>query len=350
MSFIESLARASVRQLVPYRSARLESQGKKIRLDANENPFWREDKLNRYPDPQPEILKSLLSQLYGVDSTQILMTRGSDEGIDVLIRTFCEANRDAIVTTPPTYGMYAVSAEIQGANIKTVPLLQATGFALDKKNLLVEWRPSMKLIFLCSPNNPTGNAFPVSDILDLCEHFKERALVIVDEAYVEFSSTKSLSRYLSDHNNLVILRTLSKAYGLAGARLGCLLAHQEIINLLKKVMAPYPIPLPVIKIVKETLTVEYQHKVQTQIKTIQAEREFLSAFLKPLTSVEAVYPSEANFLLVKVRDASLWMSLCADHDIAIRLRSHLLGLCHCVRISIGTEEENKQLQEVLANV
>jgi histidinol-phosphate aminotransferase len=346
---VEHLARASVLKLTPYCSARLESCPKGIHLDANENPFWREDGLNRYPDPQPERLKSILSQLYGVSTIQILITRGSDEGIDLLMRVFCEAGEDAVVITPPTYGMYEVSANVQGANIKAVPLLVEAGFALDKQHLLEEWDPSMKLIFLCSPNNPTGNVFAAEDILMLCEQLKNKALIVVDEAYIEFSTTESLSACLSYYDNLIILRTLSKAYGLAGVRLGSLLAHPDVIALLKKVIAPYPIPLPVVKAVLSVLSIKNQRLIQEEIQAIQAERERLFEFLRSLAYVQTVYPSEANFLLVRVQNAECWMSLCIKHDIAIRSRSQMLGLNNCVRISIGTQKENQRLQEVLAD-
>lgn len=345
------LARQAVLDLIPYSSARHESNLQTgIHLDANENPFQRQDDLNRYPDPQPMMLLQKLSQLYGLNTPQILMTRGSDEGIDLLLRVFCEAGRDGILITQPTYGMYEVAAGIQGALIKRVPLIPESGFRLDVAAIMEQWQPSTKLIFLCSPNNPTGNVFPAEELTQLCEYFMDKALIVVDEAYIEFSTSESLSQHLSRYPNLVLLRTLSKAYGLAAIRFGCVLGSPTVIALLKKVIAPYPIPVLVSKVVLDALSGESIRVAQSQIKAIQTERERLRLFLKTLPSVQTVYPSEANFLLVRVADADAWMAKCRDQRIVIRSRSSMLNLNQCVRISIGTTDENQRLQEVLSNV
>ncbi|MGQ3890796.1 histidinol-phosphate transaminase [Legionella sp. CNM-4043-24] len=345
-----TLARESIRKLVPYSSARTESMPKGIRLDANENPFWREDGLNRYPDPQPALLRQRLADLYGVESSQLLMTRGSDEGIDLLTRVFCEANKDAILITPPTYGMYEVAANIQGAGIIRVPLDKESGFSLNKETILNLRNPAIKLIFLCSPNNPAGNILSGDDVITLCRAFQDQAIIVLDEAYIEFSTAGSLSHLVLQHPNLVVLRTLSKAFGLAGARLGALIADGSMIALLMNVMAPYPIPMPVERAAMKALSIENQALVRAEIQTIRQERDRLRAFLATLPSVEYVYPSQANFLLVKVNDASTWMDVCKAHDIIIRSRVNLLGLENCVRITIGTAEENKRLKEVLSYV
>lgn len=345
------LARQDILDLIPYSAACHESNLKTgVRLDANENPFHRADGLNRYPDPQPMGLLQKLSQLYGVTPSQILMTRGSDEGIDLLCRVFCEAGRDGILTTPPTYGMYEVAAGIQGVVVTAVPLITALGFTLDINGILATWRPAIKLIFLCSPNNPTGNLFSATDILSLCESLTNQALIIVDEAYIEFASATSLSQYLARYPNLVLLRTLSKAYGLAGVRFGCVLADPSVIALLKKVISPYPIPALVANVVMDALSDESMRVTQLQIQAIRAEREQLRSSLQTLASVQKVYPSDANFLLLKVDDAARWMLACAEKQIAIRSRSNMLNLSQCVRISIGTVDENKQLLEGVANV
>lgn len=349
MGFAIHLARKSIQKLVPYSSARTESMQKGIHLDANENPFWRDNALNRYPAPQPALLRQRLAEMYGVESSQLLMTRGSDEGIDLLMRVFCEANQDAIVITPPTYGMYEVAANIQGALVIRVPLKQKHGFTLDKENLLKQRDKTIKLFFLCSPNNPTGGVLNKEDIITLCKAFQNQALVVLDEAYIEFSTTKSMSHLVSQYPNLVILRTLSKAFGLAGARLGVLIAEQNVVNLLMNVMAPYPIPTPVEQAVMDALSIENQAIVQSQIQMILNEREKLYAFLSALNSVDYVYPSQANFLLVKVNDASKWMDMCKAYQILIRSRALIPGLENCVRITVGIPEENECLKEVLSN-
>lgn len=348
MGSIMSLARESIQKLVPYSSARVESVQKGIHLDANENPFLREDALNRYPYPQPVFLRQILAQMYGVAASQLLMTRGSDEGIDLLTRVFCEAKQDAIVITPPTYGMYEVAAHIQGIRIIRIPLDQDTGFTLNKDNILNQQNSAIKLVFLCSPNNPTGNVLNTDDVIALCAALQNQALVVLDEAYIEFSTTKSLSHFVAQYPNLVVLRTLSKAFALAGARLGALIADQEVINLLMKVIAPYPIPSPVERVVMNALSAENQAIVRSQIQIIQREREKLRAFLTALHSVDYVFPSQANFLLVKVKNAAKWMDACKARQIIIRSRAQIEGLQNCVRITIGTAEENERLKEVLS--
>ncbi|MDP3560989.1 MAG: histidinol-phosphate transaminase [Legionellaceae bacterium] len=350
MGLAIKLARKSIQRLIPYSSARTESMHKGMRLDANENPFWREDVLNRYPDPQPALLRQRLADMYGVKSSQLLMTRGSDEGIDLLTRVFCEANEDAILITPPTYGMYEVAANIQGVRIIRVPLEKDSGFALNKETILNQRNSTIKLIFLCSPNNPTGNILNSDDVITLCKALQNQALVVLDEAYIEFSTTSSLSHLVSQYPNLVVLRTLSKAFGLAGARLGALIADPNIIELLLKVIAPYPIPVPVERVAMNALSIENQAVVCSQIQSIRRERDKLQDFLTTLFSVEYVYPSQANFLLVKVNDASAWMDTCKAHEIIIRSRVNLHGLQNCVRITIGTSQENKRLKEVLSYV
>lgn len=350
MGFATKLARESIRKLVPYSSARTESMQKGIHLDANENPFWREDGLNRYPNPQPALLRQRLATMYGIEPSQLLMTRGSDEGIDLLTRVFCEANEEAIVITPPTYGMYEVAANMQGVRVIRIPLEKDSGFALNKEDILNQYNSTIKLIFLCSPNNPTGTILNSEDVITLCKAFQNQALVVLDEAYIEFSTTSSLSHLVLQYPNLVVLRTLSKAFGLAGVRLGALIADPNIIELLLKVIAPYPIPIPVERAAMNALSVENQAMVCSQIQNIRRERDKLQDFLTTLSSVEYVYPSQANFLLVKVHDASTWMDTCKVHEIIIRSRVNLHGLQNCVRITIGTEEENKRLKEVLSYV
>lgn len=350
ISQLINLARKEVINLIPYSSARNESNQVGIHLDANENPFDLTNGFNRYPEPQPNLLRQKLSELYGVSEAQLLITRGSDEAIDLLLRVFCQANKDGILIAPPTYGMYAVSASIQGAFIESVPLLPDQGFDLDVDAIIKQWRPQIKLMFLCSPNNPTGNTLDTAAILSLCAYFHDKALIVIDEAYIEFSLSQSLAGFLEQFPNLVILRTISKAYGLAAVRCGYVLAHPELIALLKKVIAPYPIPTPVTLCVLDALSDANAKRTQIQIETIREEREKLTTFLQNHQSVKYVYPSEANFLLLAVDSPRRWMSICRERGIVIRDRSNIPGLTDCVRISIGTPEENQILQEVLCYV
>lgn len=342
------LARPEILNLTPYSSARRESSAQGIYLNANENPYAKEDALNRYPQPQPDALKTLLANLYQIDPAQILMTRGADEGIDLLIRAFCSAGKDAIMVCPPTYDMYALSARIQHAQVLTVPLI-AESFALDIEAILRNWQDNCKLIFLCSPNNPTGNTFAREDVLHLCKKLSDKALVVVDEAYIEFSKNPSIKHDLNQCDNLVVLRTLSKAYGMAGARCGAVLAHQQIIQLLEKIISPYPLASPVILAVLRELNAQNLENVRNQVATIQAERDKLIYFLQSQSFVEKVWPSEANFILIKVKDAASLIEHCGLHHIIIRDRSRMLGLSDCVRISIGIPEENAQLMAIMEN-
>jgi histidinol-phosphate aminotransferase len=247
---------------------------------------------------------------------------------------------------PPTYDMYSICAKIQHAHILSVPLIDES-FDLDIDAILETWQPQCKLIFLCSPNNPTGNVYTAKDILHLCNAFKNKAMVIVDEAYIEFSDKPSMSQYLNNHDNLVVLRTLSKAYGMAGARLGAVMAHPELIALLSKVISPYPLARPIVDVVMHELQDEKLLQMEKQIKIVKDERESLIHFLKQLNYVEKVWESDANFVLLKVNNAEKLMNYCTDHNLIIRDRSNMLNLHNCVRISIGTEDENTHLKTLL---
>ncbi|HLF66852.1 MAG TPA: histidinol-phosphate transaminase [Gammaproteobacteria bacterium] len=342
-----ALARPEITRLIPYSSARREHAAQGIYLNANENPYPKAiPHLHRYPQPQPTRLRECFAQLYDLNTDMILMTRGSDEGIDLWLRTFCRAGEDAIMVCPPTYDMYALSAAIQHASVLSVPLIADT-FALDIDNMLATWQPSCKLIFLCSPNNPTGNVFAWQEIEKLCTALRNKAIIIVDEAYIEFSNHKSCSTLLGQYDNLAVLRTLSKAYGMAGARCGVVLAHAKLIALLEKVISPYPLASPVIEIVLQELTSDNLPKVYSQIVALKSARDELSAYLARLPFVEKVWPSQANFILLKVKDAKALVAHCASQNIVIRDRSHMYGLNQCVRISLGLPEENQQLQQVL---
>jgi histidinol-phosphate aminotransferase len=352
MNPIINLARPEIIALQPYSSARGEVGLEGIWLNANENPFVlnKMNPLNRYPEQQPESLIDPLRLILNIQASQLLITRGSDEGIDLLIRAFCKANEDKVIVCPPTYGMYAIASTIQGAGILEVPLLKEKGFALNEQEILHQAAKKVKIIFMCSPNNPTGNLLEVRSILNICKELENKAIIVVDEAYIDFAHVQSLTEQINHYSNLVILRTLSKAYGLAGARCGMVIAHPDIILLLKKIIAPYPIATPVIKEINNFLNLNYQEKINEQINLLENEKEKLIFFLKNLPKVKKIWPSVANFLLVEVDDVAVWLRHCFAQGIAIRDRSNMLNLEHCLRISIGIPEENQKLMETLNNV
>ena len=276
-----SLVRPDILALAAYSSARKESKGGRVWLDANENPETpsaHKPLLNRYPEPQPADLVAQLATLYGVAPAQVLVTRGSDEGIDLLLRTFCRAGQDAILITPPTYGMYVVAAGIQGARTVTVPLIRDKLFALDTLAVFsaVKADPLIKLVFLCSPNNPTGQLLGRDIVIQLTRLLLGRAIVVVDEAYVDFAIQSSLANVIPANPNLVVLRTLSKAHGLAGARVGTTIADPALIAVLQKVIAPYPVPTPVLQAALAALTTAGLAASRESIATIFFERQRLA--------------------------------------------------------------------------
>jgi len=316
------------------------------RLHANELP-WRAETdrsvagLNRYPEPHPHLLAQRLAALYGVAVEQLLPGRGSDESIDLLVRGFCRAGVDNVVICPPTFGMYAVAARIQGAEVREVPLLPERGFALDAAGVLAACDANTKIVFLCSPNNPTGNAMDPTAIEQLLVTLANRSLVVVDEAYIEFSGDASLTTALARFPNLVVLRTLSKAFGLAGARVGSLIAAPEIVALLAKVIPPYSIPQLTIEAVLATLA-EPQLAIQRErVAQIRAERERLRVALANRKSVQKIWPSVANFLLVDFVDAEVVLGEARKARLLIRDMRNVSA--HSLRISVGSPEQNDRL-------
>jgi histidinol-phosphate aminotransferase len=279
-----------------------------------------------------------LAQRYGVSDEQLLVGRGSDEAIDLLVRAFCRAGQDAILICPPTFGMYQVCAAVQNASVQSVPLDPQAGFSLDFARLAAAVTPATKLIFLCSPNNPTGGVLPRAQVLDFVQHMAGRALVVVDEAYVEFSDSGSISDALNQYDNLAVLRTLSKAFALAGARIGCLLAHPQVITLLRKIMAPYPLPQPCVD--AALLALVRAAAVDAWVSSVRAERERVHASLRLNPAVLQVWPSQANFLAFRVADATQTWRALAQRGIVVRDVSHYLGLAGSLRVSIGTPTEN----------
>lgn len=346
-----ALVRPEILALTPYSSARKEASGGKVWLDANENPLTPHaaaPRLNRYPEPQPAEVVARLASLYGVTPDRLLVTRGSDEGIDLLLRAFCRAGRDSILITPPTYGMYAVAAGIQGAAVKTAPLDRECDFALDVGAVLAALDPSVKLVFLCSPNNPTGQLLNRDSVLNVITSLARRAVVVVDEAYAEFTSEPSFVEELGAHPNLVVLRTLSKAFGLAGARVGVTLASPQLIGVLQKIIAPYPIPAPVARAALDALTPTAIAAARQSALELVGERRRVATALAQLPFVRQVWPSDANFLLAEVADSARVMTVARAAGLVIRDRSK--DVPNTVRITVGTRAENDFALETLARV
>jgi histidinol-phosphate aminotransferase len=345
---ILKLARPDILTLQPYQHAAWEPSFE--RMHANEMP-WRAEGdlsgagLNRYPEPQPEDLIAHLAALYGVASANVLAGRGSDEGIDLLVRAFCRAGVDSVLICPPTFGMYKVSARIQGAGIVEVPLIKERSFALDTDAVLAACAkyPNIKLVFLCSPNNPTGNLLDRSSVERICKELENRAVVVVDEAYIEFAKTESLASQLARYENLVILRTLSKAYALAGARCGAVLAHAEIIEILARVITPYALPTHTIESVLELTNATHAAQAKDRISGILAEREKLTTQLSRLPAITRVWHSDSNFLLVGCVNPDQVLRAANSAGLIIRDPRSNPSLSDCVRISVGTPEQNERL-------
>lgn len=348
MSWVSELARPEIVALKPYEHAAWEPNLE--RLHANELP-WRPDGddtaagLNRYPEPQPQALVQRLAELYGVPPECVLVGRGSDEAIDLLTRAFCRAGRDAVIVCPPTFGMYSVCARIQGAEVLTVPLRADAGFALDERGLLERCTPEVKLIFLCSPNNPTGNLLDEHTILRIAGKVAGRAVVVVDEAYIEFSGAESLARHLPRLPHLAILRTLSKAHGLAGARCGALIADPEVVALLRKVIPPYAIAQLTLETVLRHLEPPALAQSRANIEVVRKERARLMKALPELARVVRVRPSDANFILAQFSDAGTALQLARNTQLLVRDARGYPGLGQALRVTVGTPEQSNRLLE-----
>ncbi len=340
---LEKLVRKNILELKPYSSARDEFVGDaEIFLDANENPF--PSPYNRYPDPLQRELKIELSKIKNIDPTQIFLGNGSDEPIDLLIRAFCEPNMDSILITPPTYGMYKVCADINAVNVQVASL--TADFQLDLKSINSTIDGTTKIIFLCSPNNPSGNLLNEEDIKKIITTFN--GLVVLDEAYIDFSSFAGFSQHINQYPNLVILQTLSKAWGLAGLRLGMCFASTEIIGVLNKIKYPYNLNVSTQSLVLEKL--KHEDGIKQNVKTILEEREKLRAELSRFAFVKKILPSDANFLLVKMTDAKAIYNRMMQKGIVLRDRSSVTLCENCLRITIGTPEENKALLEKMNSI
>lgn len=339
---IESMQRNNIKGFIKYSSARdefLDPIEKITFLDANENPF--NTGLNRYPDPQQQKLKNVMAQIKGVRSSQILFGNGSDEVLDLLFRAFCEPKEDNVITLPPTYGMYKVLAQLNAVETREVVLLQ--GFQPDVDTILDKTDKNSKLLFLCSPNNPTGNIFSEESVIRLLEEFP--GIVVIDEAYIDFSSKKGWLNRLNDYPKLVVTQTLSKAYGLAGIRLGICYASETIIAILNKIKPPYNVNT----LTQEAALKQLQNNsdIKIEICRIVEEKDKLSKELLQVDFVVNVFPSEANFILIKVDDATYRYEQLLKAGIVVRNRSSQPLCENCLRITVGTKSENEKLIKAL---
>ena len=350
---IENLARPEIRALRPYEAA--QQVAGLVRLNANEAPWPADgstrDGLNRYPQIRPLELHARLAAHYGVPPDSILATRGSSEAIDLLVRAFCRAGVDEIMVSPPTFAMYRVYADIQGAHTLSSPLLVDQDFAFDSASVLERCTGNTKLVFVCSPNNPTGGIVPLPAIRELCTARAGRSLVVVDEAYAEFSETRSaLSLFDEDparYDNLVVLRTLSKAHSLAGARCGAVIAGAELVKLLDRIQAPYALSTPVIDCVLRSLDRVNVERARQAARDVVRERERLADGLRNSAAVARVWPSHANFLLAEFRSLLETERRLRAHRILVREFGEDAALRNCARISVGKPQENDLLLAAL---
>jgi histidinol-phosphate aminotransferase len=355
MSGLLDLVRADLRDYAGYASARREGARGHVWLNANEapepSPADASASLHRYPEPQPAALREALARLYGVRAEQLLVTRGSDEGIDLLVRAFCRAGRDGVLVAPPTFGMYAACARVQGAPLVEVPLQDLGGsWRLDTASLLraVDAR-AVRVAFLCSPANPTGQALALAEIADLAQSLRGRCVLVVDEAYVEYSAVPSASALLDACPGLVVLRTLSKAHALAGARIGAVLADPAVIAVLRNLAAPYPVPAPSATLALQALSVPSIAAARERAARVVVAREQVRAALRGLPGVRSVYASQGNFLLARFDDAGAARDRLLARGVVVRDMRALPGLGDALRISIGSDADNAALLAALGS-
>lgn len=340
-SRIEELARANVRKLTPYQSARRLGGKGDVWLNANEYPLavpfeLSQHTLNRYPECQPKLVIERYAAYAGLKPDQVLVSRGADEGIELLIRAFCEPGKDAVLFCPPTYGMYSVSAETIGVEYRTVEAQKDWQLNLPA---IAEQLDGVKLVYVCSPNNPTGNLIKPEDIRQLLDMTRGKALVVADEAYIEFCPAATLTGWLQEYPHLVILRTLSKAFALAGLRCGFTLANAGVIALLMKVIAPYPLSTPVADIAAQALSEQGVAIMKQHVSEVLANREKLIADLRECDCVENVFASDTNYVLARFTASSVVFKTLWDQGIILRDQNKQPGLSGCLRITVGTREE-----------
>lgn len=342
---IQQFIRNNIKELSAYSSARDEfadAAADMIFIDANENPF--NSGLNRYPDPQQQLVKKELAAKKGVAVSNILLGNGSDEVLDLIFRAFCEPKQDQVIALPPTYGMYKVLAGTNDVELLNIPLTRS--FQPDVPSILNAQSENTKLLFLCSPNNPTANSLEASLVEKLIKEFN--GIVVIDEAYIDFSSRESWVNRLEDFPNLIVTQTLSKAYGLAGIRLGVCYASSEIVSVLNKIKPPYNVNQLTQDAALKALA--KPDKVHNEIKAIIEERTQLATALTGINLVEKVYPSDANFLLVKVDDANKRYQELIAKGIVVRNRSNQVGCENCLRFTVGTQNENTALINTLKSL
>lgn len=352
---ILDLARPELRSLIPYTPGRYEPGS--VRLNANESPYRAPGDatargLNRYPPPRPDALRNRLAENYGVAAEELLVTRGSSEAIDVLFRAFCAARRDAVIVCPPTFDMYRLYAGIQGADLIEVPLLRtddpSRDFSLDSANVIGALNDRTKLVFICSPNNPTGMSVAAEDVESICRAAHGRALVVLDEAYMEFSSGPDFEE-LRQRYDVVRLRTLSKFVSLAGVRCGALIAAPRLIQFLGNVMPPYTFPTPSIELVLQALSSDSLSVSNERITVLRRERARLAGEFAMNTDITRVWPSDGNFLLVETRDATRFVESAHRAGILVRTFATHTGLHNCVRITVGRPDQNDLLLAAVAS-
>ncbi len=338
-----------------YSSAGMEA-GKspdKIYLNANENPYELPglEGLNRYPEPQPLALREAYAQTYGVENSQVVMTRGADEALVLLTKVFCEPHQDSILISTPTFGMYAVDAKSMPCGVVDVPLVKAGGkFSLDSAGIVSAAKEKdVKIVFICSPNNPTGTSFSHDEIAEICDALEGEAVVVLDETYAEFTDAGSMVEDLESTPNLIILRTLSKSYSFAGMRMGCILCgDEEFVSLLRtKVMDAYPLPRLSIEAAFHVLSPEVKEVAQENIKKLLDERTRMEKALAEYDQVVHIYSSDANFLLIEMKNAKGFCDFAAENNVIIRDFSSKAGTENCLRLSIGTPEQNDLVLSLL---
>lgn len=358
--YLEKFIRTHYKDMSGYVSAGMAADKNKeiVFMNANESHFSLPalQGYNFYPEPQPQKLLKLMAQAYGVEPSHIAATRGADEGITLLTKLFCEPHEDAILINSPAFGMYAVNATASPVKIHNVPLLRVgNSFALDKAAIITAAQNPdnhIKMVYLCSPNNPTGGAFPPADLLEIIKALKGHCVVVLDEAYAEFLPEGGLTHLLKDHPHLIILRTLSKAYGLAGVRMGAVLCHDPdfIQVLVSKVMDAYPLPRPSIEAALIALAPENAQAAKDNMAKALAERDRLRDFFKTVPFVTKIYDSAANFLMIEIQEgnASAVVKYCANHGFLIRDFSTKSETANCIRIAPALPEQNDKFMEVFA--
>jgi histidinol-phosphate aminotransferase len=354
-NLVDKLICENLKVLKPYESARRIFAGgdsdSETWLNANESPFANDFNIdtshfNRYPDCQPQSVLIPYAEYAGVQANQLLVSRGADEGIELLIRTFCTPGKDSILICPPTYGMYAISAETCNVGIEKVPL--NTDFSLDIPAINA-YQGKVNLVFICSPNNPTGTSIDKAQLKQVLEHFADSALVVVDEAYIEFDASNTWATELMTYPNLVVLRTLSKAFALAGLRCGFTLANSDIIQSIMKVIAPYPMPEPVAQIAAQALSNRGLEQMSEQVEYLQQQKQWVKQRLSQFPALKLVGDDKANFILFRHPQKQALMDFLVTNSVLIRDQSKQVSLDNCLRITLGTQQQNEKLLALMAN-